>query len=70
VRHVSYISGSCLSASEGSNAPRILHLQILPPCRGGGASVLHVSYNSGSCLTVGEGARAPCVLWLRILPPY
>jgi hypothetical protein len=35
VHHVSYSSGSCLPTGEGSGAPRILWLWILPPCREG-----------------------------------
>jgi hypothetical protein len=35
VRHVSYMSGSYLPVGEGSGVPRVLHLRILPPCRGG-----------------------------------
>jgi polyferredoxin len=35
LRHVSYSSRSCLPAREGSGAPRVLQLRILPPCMGG-----------------------------------
>jgi hypothetical protein len=35
VRHMFYSSGSCLLAGEGSEAPHILQLRILPSYRGG-----------------------------------
>jgi hypothetical protein len=35
VCHVSYSSGSCLPTGEGSRAPCVLQLQILPPYGGG-----------------------------------
>jgi hypothetical protein len=35
VHHMSYNSGSCLPAREGSGVPGVLRLRILPPCREG-----------------------------------
>jgi hypothetical protein len=35
VRHMSYRSGFCLPVREGSDAPSVLQLRILSPCKGG-----------------------------------
>jgi hypothetical protein len=47
VHHVSYSNGSCLPIREGSRAPRVLQLWILPPCREG--SVAATTYPAVSC---------------------
>jgi hypothetical protein len=70
VRHVSYSSGSCLPAREGSETPRILRLRILPPYREGfGATttcptVFYGAWASGikkslACLLVQLGTHVP-----------
>jgi hypothetical protein len=51
VRYVSCSSRSCLPTGEGSGAPRVLRLWILPPCRGG--------IRSTTCPTAPDPASLP-----------
>jgi hypothetical protein len=62
MRHVSYNSGSCLPIGKVFGAPRVLQLQILFPCRGGGGLWSIV------CAVALDPLGVLCVLWLRIPP--
>jgi hypothetical protein len=74
VRHVSYNSGSCLPTGEVFGAPRVLQLQILFPCRGGGSLEHRVCRGSGPagsalCPVASDTAFLPGGLWCRHLMP-